>query len=410
MDREVLRAARKQRLLKAQQVQSEEEVIETEELGEEFTEEPGEELSEEPAEEPAVLIEYDEDENPIVYLDRQDEETGEWIAPVQYDAETGEPVDVEIQFTETEEGEEPRAFISVVVFDAEGEPILPIYVEEEISEESEEIPIAPEMDMVMPLMDLEGIGESAEIDLALFGEASDNPHWVVFADGNPVAKIALQDQARPDEIKELFIKSSYKRSVKEAVAKMGIKEVLPSLKAKLYAETVRKNKMIAGLRGAERKKLAREFEARNAKMQESFLENIDLVLEAMQKNFILENPLKDALFTGMKAAGVHDPLRIIKNAFSKEGRAFFDTVIKKATEWGGMSKAARAELAQTVAGMKEFEPAGIVSTAGTKKAAAPVVRPQQVPFQSYTDGQEGSSLRDRLRKGLKGRVTAGVKF
>jgi hypothetical protein len=74
-----------------------------------------------------------------------------------------------------------------------------------------------------------------------------------------------------------------------------------------------------------------------------------------------------------------------------------------------MDKSARAQIAQQIAQMKEFNPA--TPTPATKAAStAGTGMPQRgVPFRTYADGKGVGDLRSKFKKGLSGRVKCGGK-
>jgi len=286
----------------------------------------------------------------------------------------------------------------------QSEPEMPPPMEEEKKSEDEEpkmeeVPQAMGDNMV-PMMSEEEMEQAklSSVHLQLFNASSDNPHYVIHFNGHPVASVALKDQDSPEEVAAYFTTDEYAKHVAAAIDKLGPREVLPSIHAKLYVAKVNSSKISKDIEARVRAEQEKDYKIKLSQTKENLNNIIALVLEASHKNYLLDNPLKDSLFEEMKSAGVYNPVPVIEAAFAKGGRKFFEAVLKKAEEWSEMHPEALADITSEVLRMKPTMPT--VDTAANE--AIHQAATASVPLRTYQPvDSEKDSLKDRFRSTLK---------
>jgi hypothetical protein len=201
---------------------------------------------------------------------------------------------------------------------------------------------------VEPVVEPEEVEEAEAdpaIDMMLFGEESENPHWSVFADGKPLAEIQLADQSNAEEIKDLFVTEDYANHVVDACkGPMGIKNTLKSIRARFYVAAVNKGRLA---QRAERKAAAQqegELAERLANLKEDFLNHLNLAVAASMKGMFLKNKLRENLIKKARAAGLISANHIVDEAFQESGQEFLTDLITQANKWMGYSPEAMGEI------------------------------------------------------------------
>jgi len=191
-----------------------------------------------------------------------------------------------------------------------------------------------------PFMTREALSslEDPEVTMFRFNEDTENPHYAVFANGMPVAQLYLKDQNLQPEYESLFLQDSYKNSVIEGIRSFGgLVPTLDSLNARWYAAQATEGEVAAAAKQA----LAADMEqarARNmAQLKGDLLNTISLALAASQKNYILQNALKDSLVSQMQRAGLNErtATHLVEAAWRDSAAEYFEEIIAKAEEWLG---------------------------------------------------------------------------
>jgi len=175
-------------------------------------------------------------------------------------------------------------------------------------------------------------------------------HWVLFANGDPVAKINLADQENAGRIAAHFVSEDYARSVIQGIQAVGLHETLASVKAKPYVAKIDENAKIAQIKAQLEAQAKETLRVQTANTKSKFVENLALVLEASASNFIVENPLKDALIAFMASAGIPEAMAAegVDNAFFQHGVKTIAGFLDKAEEWANYTSEAQAELRATL--------------------------------------------------------------
>jgi hypothetical protein len=212
-------------------------------------------------------------------------------------------------------------------------------------------------DVVMAVTDPAALESDAEVrfDLVPFlpSEAQTTQevlnagaHWVVLANGEPLAKISLRDQDHADKIVAHFVSADFARSVVDGIQKHGIKATFAAVKAKTYIAKVDESKKIAEIKASLAASTEEALRQKTASLKAKYVENLGLVLEAAANNFIVENPLKDALVASLTNLGVPEAAAasITDEAFFQFGQKTLASFLDKAEEWSNTSPEAMKEI------------------------------------------------------------------
>lgn len=175
-------------------------------------------------------------------------------------------------------------------------------------------------------------------------------HWVLCANGDPLAKIVLKDQDNADKIAAHFASADYAKSVIEGIQKYGLQATVEYTKAKPYVAKIDENKKVSEIRARLEQESKAALRKTIADVKSRYVENLDLVLTASSNNFIVENPLKDALVSFMTSAGVPEVVAAqgVDQAFFQKGVQTVAGLLDKAEEWSNYSPEAIAEVKATV--------------------------------------------------------------
>lgn len=179
-------------------------------------------------------------------------------------------------------------------------------------------------------------------------------HWIVLADGEPLAKIALSDQTYDGtdnpSFRKSFVSEAFGQSFASAATKKPIQQLLASCHGRPYAAAVRATKAYAEIAVKAEAAAKATVQKSAAKFRDDFLSMLGLVAEAQRTNFMPENPLKEALFRSAKRAGVNDPTALIEAAFNEASTQHFEVMANKAVRWMDFSADALADIKETLAG------------------------------------------------------------
>ena len=200
---------------------------------------------------------------------------------------------------------------------------------------------------------------SADFDLVLFNENSDNPHYAVFANGKPVAEIALEDQPRAAEIADMFVSDEYAQTVKESLATFDNPlETLQSLNAKFYHAVVNTGEIAQRAASIAESHLEDEYAARLAALKEDFFNTMILTLQASNKGtkgLFVSNTLKQAMRQAMRQAGVENPVPIVDTVWEKYAPQYFNEIIATTEKWMGYNAETLQEMTKEILGGANFE-------------------------------------------------------
>jgi len=171
-------------------------------------------------------------------------------------------------------------------------------------------------------------------------------HWVLFANGDPLAKISLKDQEHAAQIVAHFVSADFARSIMDGISKRGLTETLSAVKAKAYVAKVDEAKKVKEIKAKLESSAEESLRQRIASIKAKYVENIGLVLEASSNNFIVENSVKDALIAGMSSLGIPEATaaQMADDVFFQYGQKTIAGFLDKAEAWSNTSPEAIREI------------------------------------------------------------------
>lgn len=212
-------------------------------------------------------------------------------------------------------------------------------------------------DAVMAVADPETLNDAAGVrfDLIPFGpekaQTADDvikagAHWVLCANGEPLAKISLKDQQHKEKIAAHFVSADFARSIVDGIAKHGLGETLKAVNAKPYVAVVDKKKVVSEIKAKLAASSEEALRQKTTGIKKKFVDNLSLVLEASANNFIVENPLKDSLVASLTGMGVPEntAAQLVDEAFFAHGQKTFASILDKAEEWSNTPVEAMAAI------------------------------------------------------------------
>lgn len=289
------------------------------------------------------------------------------MEPQMFDALTGEDISETIAQPPEEEEfvEEPMEEEGL-----EGRMVRPITRgEEEFGEEEEEEEEGTEAVEYEALQSVEEMGEEpvaeSDVHMTLFDEGTaeapgENPYWNIDIDGVPTARVYLQDQPKPEEIRKVFCSADYYKGVSGAIAKVGLRPVLKQIKAKFWANEVRKTKLAKNIQAEVDAEARKRVKATTQNLAKDLMYRIAIVCAGMDKNFYRElgNPLKEALWAEMHKHGIANPSPVIEAAFRQGSTPYFEAVLTKAMGYMETEPKAMEEIKDAIGEMDVMPPEG----------------------------------------------------
>jgi len=226
------------------------------------------------------------------------------------------------------------------------------------------------------------------VALVLANDHTDSPHYIVLVDGDPVAKVALADQPAnlSRDHSDLFLAEDYPQFVLEGVGQFGLGETLKNVHARLYAAAAFSGEVAEQMRTAAISEMEAGYRTRMADAKDGLINAANIVLQGSLNNYILENPLKDALVRNMHAAGVEEAAAInaVEHAWREAAPAFFSATLSKAEEWLGAPPEVLEHHIKEISAMSYRHP-GYGPSADAIEVAPPVPHnaiPQNVPIRT----------------------------
>jgi len=257
---------------------------------------------------------------------------------------------------------------------------------------------APEK-LSAPVVDPSLVSKTASLDLLLYGDKTENPHWVVLASGRPVAEIRLADQEEPEKIARIFVTEKYAEGVREAAKQFDLAQVLDGVRARPYVASVDGAEAFKKVEASANKKAEVELRKAKAALRDDALNMLNLVVVAQTKNFLTDNPLKGELFSRMTESGISErqAVAIIEAAYQSSAPSHFETCFKQAFKWMDLQPEALAELEEQIKGLSHRTP--VVAEADDIPSARSAMHniPLETRTASYGESEdEKSSLREAL--------------
>jgi len=283
--------------------------------------------------------------------------------------------------------EEPPAEEPMEGQEEEEEVLVDEPVEEVLPEEGEELVEEEEpMDeedaegvQYEALQDIEGLGEDiseSDVHMTLFNEDAQNPYWNVDLGGQPVARVYLMDQEKPEEIKQVFCSVDYYKGVSGAIAKVGAGPVFKQIKAKLWANEISKTKLAKDISAKAEASAQGRYNAVIANVMKNLLDRVSTVCAGMDKNFYRDvgNPLKEALWGELHRFGIANPSPMIEAAFRRGATPYFEAVLSKSVEYMELAPEALKQIKAAIGEADILPPEGDVGD--QLPEAIPVDAPQ----------------------------------
>jgi hypothetical protein len=253
-------------------------------------------------------------------------------------------------------------------------------------------------------LDGEGVIQS-DVNMTLFNEDGDNPFWNIDISGQPIAQVSLKDQPRTEEIRSSFVSEQYALGVSQAIEKVGLKEVLKSVNAKLWSNEIQNAEVVKQAHEAAKATFEDAYKQKAAELTDRVFECMAIVAAGMDKNFYPEvgNPLKEALWMKIRECGIADPLPTIEAAFNQGATDWFKAILDKSMAYLNMNPEALAEIKKAISSADTIKPEEVEAAQGETLAqhlADNQVHAFALPQPGPAD--EKNKLKGELRLSKKG--------
>jgi hypothetical protein len=274
--------------------------------------------------------------------------------------------------------------------------------------------LEPENDEVsVPVADVEDLDEEVQeqdVEASLHQANTENPFWNVFYRGTPVARIELQAQEKPMQIREQFLSASYGKAVRQACARFGFVEAFESLNASQYVAKAATAKIIANTSSKIRKAATTVLESERKAMLDNFFNGFKLAMVGFDKNmFPTEgHPIKEILADALAEAGVSDPISVTEDVLASGCvAAYVEACVEKAGTFMQMDPRELSGQAAMITGGKTQVTSSASSLGSEMRTGSDMRRRMaetSVPIQptsssSYTREDRKAELRSRLNLG-----------
>lgn len=244
---------------------------------------------------------------------------------------------------------------------------------DESNEAALNVQIPPGLDeAVMAVADPAAMGQDAQFDMIPFVSGStvievlhNDAHWMLTANGQPLAEIRLSDQENAEKIAAHFVGEGYARNVLAAIHEQGLEQALDFVKARVYVAKADRDERLAKAKAELEASSKVELRTAIAELKDTYLNTLDQVLAAAANNLFVENELKDALIAGFKAIGNNEATcsQIVDEAFALKGKPTIKAFLDQAEEWSNFAPEARLEVEKMVSASARL-PRALPSTRG----------------------------------------------
>jgi hypothetical protein len=245
-----------------------------------------------------------------------------------------------------------------------------------------------------------------DVVMSLYGEGNDNPHWNIDIKGQPIARVELTDQPKPEEVRSTFLAGLYAENIAKAMEKVGVGEVLQAINAKPYAAKIEAGTLAEKIRAKVEAEMEVKYAGQVGELRDRFLTAAKIALAGYNSNFFRgeDHPLKAALWSELKRLGVRDASQAIESGFEDGSVAFFDAVLSKAEELMDLPDEARDAIAKAIPESNSL----VTASAGTgdvlpeHETLARKLEEGNIPFESINP--QVTASRSDLRGGLREQV------
>jgi len=191
-----------------------------------------------------------------------------------------------------------------------------------------------------------------DIDMALYGEETENPVWNVAVAGIPTARIQLKNQMHPDEIRAVFCSDDYAKDLMIHCEKTGFVPTMNKVKAEFWSNYTSNKEIATRFQNeaqasfdVERKKLLATF-------KQDFRNCINIVSAGLSKNFYpdMGNPLKEHMFANLRTVGLPEQtaISVVEKSFAEGSAPYFNALFEKSEEYMNLTPDARKEIAAAI--------------------------------------------------------------
>jgi ribosomal protein L37AE/L43A len=198
-----------------------------------------------------------------------------------------------------------------------------------------------------------------KVEMSLYGEEGQDPFWNIIVDGEPVARIHLQDQKDAETIRAGFISNSYAENFGNAMSQVGVEKMLTLASARFFAHKVDETEATARIREKAKIEAQAQLEEKLATLRGDFLKAVNVAMVGASKNFYREegrDALKGGLFNAMIQAGLTEQHAVwaIEAGF-EDAPEYFEFVMDKAVEIMDMPTEARQAVEKTIMASGKIE-------------------------------------------------------
>lgn len=191
-----------------------------------------------------------------------------------------------------------------------------------------------------------------DLDLVLFGEGTENPTWIAFANQMPIAKIECANQENSEAIREVFASNDYASDLVKHCSDIGVVEVLKKVHAQFFANHISDKAIASRYETEAQEKIAQYKTQAQAQMRNELVNALDVITVAMNKNLYPDvgHPLKESLFESMVLAGMPEntAASVIDSSFATAASKYYSVVFDKALAFMNMSEASKSEIKNMV--------------------------------------------------------------
>lgn len=212
------------------------------------------------------------------------------------------------------------------------------------------IPPGVEIPATIEVVDPDLLGEDTTLDMVPFvdEDASSvddllaaNTRWVVFANGAPLASIALKDQEHKEKIAGHFVTFAFANSVTAAVEKKGLKAALAEVNAHYYVAKLDETAKVKELTARLTAKSDEAIRQKLASVKASYTKSLAMALQAAANNYTAdkaETALKDDLVKRLMTAGIPSEVAadMVDDSFFAKGAETISAILDKAESFTNM--------------------------------------------------------------------------
>ena len=195
-----------------------------------------------------------------------------------------------------------------------------------------------------------GIVAAEDVVMSLYNADQENPHWNIDINGRPVARVELAAQPKPEEVRSTFLSGPYAENIAQAMAKVGVVDVLSAINAKPYAAKIETGKLAEKIRAKVEAEMEEKLAEAVGTLRDRFLTAARIALAGYNNNFFRgeDHQLKAAIWSELGRIGVRDAAGLIEASFDEGSVPFFESVMAKAEELMDLPDEARDAIAKAI--------------------------------------------------------------